>query len=82
MKRKMMKSALKFATHELPIDRKAVRKSATKAGKWAMKRVGHNTGPDYGSIALRSLGAAAITLPIGYLIGRRLMNQSSSELAR
>lgn len=80
MKRQMMKAAMRIATPDLPIDRKAVRRSAMKAGKWAMKRVGRNRGPDYGAIALRGLGAAAVTLPIGYLIGRRLMGHRSTEL--
>jgi hypothetical protein len=78
MKRKLMKTATMLASPDLHAGRKAVRKSATKAGKWAMKRMGRNRGPDYTSIALRGLGAVAITLPIGYLIGRRFMSHSTA----
>ncbi len=80
MKKQMMKAAMRMATHDFPIDRRAVRRSAMKAGKWAMKRAGRNRGPDYGAIALRGLGAAAVTLPIGYLIGRRLLGHRHTEL--
>ena len=59
-----------------------MRRSAMKAGKWAMRRVGYDRGPDYGSMALRGLGAAAVTLPIGYLIGRRLMSHPATTTAR
>jgi len=77
MKRKILKSAMRLAAPELP-SRKEVRRSAMKAGKWAMRRVGYDPGPDYGSMALRGLGAAAVTLPIGYLIGRRLMSHPTT----
>lgn len=78
MKRKLTKAAMLLTSPDLHAGRKAVRKSATKAGKWAMRRMGRNPGPDYTSIALRGLGAVAITLPIGYLIGRRLMSHPSA----
>jgi hypothetical protein len=77
MKKKILKSAVRLAAREIPSS-KTVRRSAMKAGKWAMRRVGYDPGPDYGSMALRGLGAAAVTLPIGYLIGRRLMSHPTT----
>ena len=79
--KKILKAATRFAMPELPMDGRAVRASAMKAGKWAMKRMGRRRGPDYGAIAVRGLGAAAITIPVGYLIGRHLMSQSTTTVA-
>lgn len=78
MKKEILRTAARLATPDLP-SRKDVRKSARKARKWAMRRVGYDTSPHYGAIALRGLGAAAVTLPIGYFIGRRLMSQPTTH---
>ena len=59
MKKKLIKAAVRMAAPELDISRKAMRKTATKAGKWAMKRVTRRQEPDYGAMALKGLGAAA-----------------------
>lgn len=81
MKTTFLRTAMRFATPEPPMSRRGVGRRAMKARRWAMRRVRRQRGPDYGAIALRGLGAAAITLPIGYLIGRRLMGHPRATVA-
>ena len=74
----MFKSAAKHAVpHLATLTRGRKKKMLVKAGRWAagqvMRKQSRSMG-SMGSMALKGLGAAAVAVPVGMWLGRKLLS--------
>ena len=70
----LLKTAARHAIphlHDLTRGRK--KKMLKHAGKWAASQVMRKQKASMGSMALKGLGAAAIAIPVGMWIGKKLL---------
>lgn len=78
---KLFKTASYLAAPKLTFAASNPKKAALlKAGKWAAGRVmPSRRRPSYGMMALKGLGAAAVALPIGMWLGRKVLGDRQTE---
>jgi hypothetical protein len=75
----LLKTAAKHAIphlHDLTRGRK--KKMLKHAGKWAAGQMMRKHRASMGSMALKGLGAAAIAIPVGMWIGKKLLSGDES----
>lgn len=93
MKKKVLKAAGYAAAPKLTFLASNPQKAAlVKAGAWAGEQVVNRMVPNrfrpqpkrtsFGMTAVKGLGAAAIAAPLGWWLGRMLMNQSEGQQQR
>ena len=71
----MLKSAARHAVpHLATLTRGRKKKMLVKAGRWAAGQMMRKQRPSMGAMALRGLGAAAVAVPVGMWLGRKLLN--------
>lgn len=82
IKRKLLKGAGYIAAPKLAFALQHPRKAAfAKAASWAMNRVGpRRKSSSMGSTAAKGLGAAALALPVGLWLGRRMMGERQPQV--
>jgi hypothetical protein len=78
----LLKTAAKHAVpHLATLTRGRKKKMLTKAGRWAAGQVMRKQRSSMGSMALKGLGAAALAVPVGMWLGRKLMSGDEAEHA-
>jgi hypothetical protein len=82
IKRKLLKGAGYLAAPKLAFALDMPKKAAmAKATSWALGHVTHRRRrPSMGMTAAKGLGAAAVALPLGMWLGRRMMERESGAL--
>lgn len=77
---KLLKAASYVAAPKLTFAARNPKKAAlVKAGQWAMDRVTPNRRRNTaGRSALKGLGAAAVALPVGLWLGRKVMGRGAA----
>lgn len=80
MTKSLLKGASYMAAPKTTFALNNPRKAAfAKATKWATKRMmPHRKQPSMGMMAMKGLGAAAVAIPIGMWLGRRMMGSSEA----
>jgi hypothetical protein len=75
----LMTAARLAAPHLLSMTRGRKRKLATRAGKWASEHVMRRHRRSVARMALSGLGAAAVAVPVGMWVGRKLMERGEAD---
>jgi hypothetical protein len=70
----LLKTAAKHALpHLADMTRGKKKKMLTKAGKWAAGQVMRKQRRSMGAMALTGIGAAALAIPVGMWLGKKLL---------
>lgn len=78
----LLKTAAKHAIpHLASMTRGRRKKMLMKAGRWAAGQVMRKQSRGMGSLALKGLGAAAVALPVGMWLGRKLLSDDQAGQA-
>ena len=71
----MLKTAAKHAVpHLASMTRGRKKKMIVKAGRWAAGHMMRKQSRSMGAMALKGLGAAAVAVPVGMWLGRKLLS--------
>ncbi|MBW3629544.1 MAG: hypothetical protein KY464_09620 [Gemmatimonadetes bacterium] len=78
----LLKTAAKHALpHLATMTRGRRKKMLMKAGKWAAGQVMRKKSRSMRSVALKGLGAAAVAVPVGMWLGRKLLSENEAGQA-
>lgn len=75
----LLKTAAKHAVpHLASLTRGRKKKMLVKAGRWAAGQVVRKQKVSMGAMAFKGLGAAAIAIPVGMWLGRKLLAEDNA----
>ena len=76
----LLKTAARHAVpHLASLTRGRKKKMLVNAGRWAAGQMGRKQKVSMGTMALKGLGAAAVAIPVGMWLGRKLLAEDNAE---